>query len=61
MRNKIIGIGLGIAALLCALLLIQQSAAHHAATGAPSAATLAPLDMMKDTGKPLPLENWPAY
>ena len=61
MRNKIIGIGLGVAALLCALLLIQQSAAHSGATGAPSAATLAPLEMMKDPGKHLPPENWPAY
>jgi len=60
MRN-IIGIGLGIAVLLGALLLIQQSAAHYGTIGAPTAATMAPLDMMKDPGKHLPAESWPAF
>jgi len=59
MRNTI-GIGLGIAALVCALLLIQQSAANHTLT-APTAATVVPLDMMKNPGKHLPTESWPAF
>jgi hypothetical protein len=59
--RKIIGIGLAIAAVLCVLLLIQQSAAHHTATGAPAAATLAPFEMMKEPGKHLPVESWPAH
>jgi len=59
MRN-VISIGLGIAALLCALLLIQQSAAKHD-PGQPSSASLSPLEMMKQPGKPLPLETWPAH
>ena len=59
--RKIIGIGVAIAALLCALLLIQQSAAHHRAIGAPTAASLSPLDFMKDAGKHLPSESWPAF